>query len=718
MPSFLRLITTLTQKINNNDQTGITYVKCNKPTASKDTITTGQLTKATYIEIAGLIQRFMDRNLKAPDYSTKTGLGTYWGYENIIYTYSKILDTNSLPAKISILPWNYLPKYLGTFTIQETKDAATQVKTYIETEKELPEKVTINGKSVEMPAFLQLLTTVIQKINNNDQTPTPLANVYQKPATSQDTITTGQITKATYIEIAGIIQRYMDRNQQTPNYSTKTGLGTYWGYENIIYTYSKILDTNTLPAKITITPWNYFQKYIGTFTIQQTKEAATQVKTYIENNKKLPQNVIIGGKSVEMPAFLQLLTTVIQKINNDDKTSTELMNIFATASSPKEQIHAGDISKSVYVEIAGKVQRYMDRNNKAPDYSSESGLGPYLSYQNLIYTYSIILDSYKSALPANVAVKPWDKFSRSQVASAATSVKNYVDTNHKLPNYVTINGVQVGMPSFLLILTATICNIENGINESVYHNFCDPAENPCDTQINGEIPKDVYSDIAGRVQRYMERNWVAPNYSSYSNLGTYFGYHNMIYSFSKVMDYYKQNNNLPNYVSVKPWLHVILPQLANIPSNLIPYTEPSSNCQSTNSAIVSLAYQLASGSNNVWEVGNNIFNWVRDNINYSFYYNTLYGAVKTLDKKSGNCVDTSHLMVALARAIGIPARYVHGDCYFIYSNTWYGHVFAQFYINGQWYDADGTSYSNTLGHVANWDRSSYKYKATYISLPF
>ena len=513
----------------------------------------------------------------------------------------------------------------------------------------------------------------------------------------------------------------MDRNQQTPNYSTKTGLGTYWGYENIIYTYSKILNTTTqttLPAKITITPWNYFQKYLGTFTITETKQAATWVKKEIETNKKLPNTVKINGIDVPMPAFLQLLTTVTQKIHNNDQTPTELMDIFAKASSPKEQIHTGNINKSVYVDIAGVVQRYMDRNNKAPDYSSTTGLGPYLSYQNLIYTYSIILDGSKPALPANVTVKPWDKFSRSQVASAATSVKNYVDTNHKLPSYVTINGIQVGMPSFLLILTTTIYNIENGINEPVYHNFCDPAENPCDTQINGEIPKDVYSDIAGRVQRYMERYWVAPNYSSYSNLGTYFGYHNMIYSFSKVMDYYNQKNDLPNYVSVKPWIHVILPQLANIPSNLIPYTDPSSNCQSNNPAIVSLAYQLASGGNNVWEVGNNIFNWVRDNINYSFYYNTLYGALGTLNKKSGNCVDTGHLMVALARAIGIPARYVHGDCYFIYSRTWYGHVFAQFYINGQWYDADGTSYSNTLGHVANWDRSTYKYKATYRSLPF
>ncbi|HHY00877.1 MAG TPA: hypothetical protein GX531_05845, partial [Methanothermobacter sp.] len=185
MPSFLRLITSLTQKINNNDKTGIIYVKCGKPTAPQDTITTGQLTKATYIEIAGLVQRFMDRNLKAPDYSTKTGLGTYWGYENMIYTYSKILNTNPLPAKASVTSWNYFQKYLGTFTIQETKDAATWVKNYVETEKKLPEKVTINKKDVTMPAFLQLLTTVIQKINKNDQTPTPLANDYKKPTTPQ-----------------------------------------------------------------------------------------------------------------------------------------------------------------------------------------------------------------------------------------------------------------------------------------------------------------------------------------------------------------------------------------------------------------------------------------------------------------------------------------------------------------------------------------------------
>ena len=72
---------------------------------------------------------------------------------------------------------------------------------------------------------------------------------------------------------------------------------------------------------------------------------------------------------IEMPEFLQLLTTVIQKINKNDQSSTKLIDIFRPASQSKDQIHVGTISKSVYVDIAGKVQRYMDRNLQAPGYS-------------------------------------------------------------------------------------------------------------------------------------------------------------------------------------------------------------------------------------------------------------------------------------------------------------------------------------------------------------
>ncbi|MCE7698085.1 MAG: transglutaminase family protein, partial [Methanobacterium paludis] len=111
-----------------------------------------------------------------------------------------------------------------------------------------------------------------------------------------------------------------------------------------------------------------------------------------------------------------------------------------------------------------------------------------------------------------------------------------------------------------------------------------------------------------------------------------------------------------------------------------------------------------------------IFNWVRDNIGYSYYYNTKYGAVKTLNAKTGNCCDTTHLLIALERAAGIPAYYVNGNCDF--SGTWYGHVWAKVYVDGVWYTADAISSRNTFGVVNNWNTATVTIKGTYAELPF
>ena len=51
--------------------------------------------------------------------------------------------------------------------------------------------------------------------------------------------------------------------------------------------------------------------------------------------------------------------------------------------------------------------------------------------------------------------------------------------------------------------------------------------------------------------------------------------------------------------------------------------------------------------------------FVQFDIAYELYANTKKGAVKTLRARKGNCADQAHLLVALFRAAGIPARYVH-----------------------------------------------------------
>ncbi len=152
-------------------------------------------------------------------------------------------------------------------------------------------------------------------------------------------------------------------------------------------------------------------------------------------------------------------------------------------------------------------------------------------------------------------------------------------------------------------------------------------------------------------------------------------------------------------------------------SSLQKYLVSTANCQVTNSQIKALAAKLTSGKTTTYAKAVAIYNWVRDNLGYSFYYNTKYGAVGTLDKMTGNCCDTAHLLVALERAAGIPARYEHVYAKFS-SGTWYGHVIAQVYVNGKWYYADGTSYSNSFGVIKNWNTTTATVKGTYASLPF
>ncbi|MCE7699473.1 MAG: peptidoglycan-binding protein [Methanobacterium paludis] len=99
---------------------------------------------------------------------------------------------------------------------------------------------------------------------------------------------------------------------------------------------------------------------------------------------------------------------------------------------------------------------------------------------------------------------------------------------------------------------------------------------------------------------------------------------------------------------------------------LLPYITPSKNCQSDNSAIIAKAAALGNDATKIFE-------WVRIYKNYLFYYNTRLSAVGMLNAASGNCTDLSHLLVALCRAAGIPARYVHGLVHFPVDSLFLNH---------------------------------------------
>ena len=138
--------------------------------------------------------------------------------------------------------------------------------------------------------------------------------------------------------------------------------------------------------------------------------------------------------------------------------------------------------------------------------------------------------------------------------------------------------------------------------------------------------------------------------------------------------------------------------------------------------IKSLSSSLAIGTSSNYEKAVNIFNWVRDYIEYSFYYGTKYGASGTMNSLEGNCVDMSHLIVALSKASGLPVRYKHGKCFFYESQHWYGHVWTNIYVNGpeglKWYAADASNNNNDFGVIRNWNTTNFILYDVYSTLPF
>jgi hypothetical protein len=181
---------------------------------------------------------------------------------------------------------------------------------------------------------------------------------------------------------------------------------------------------------------------------------------------------------------------------------------------------------------------------------------------------------------------------------------------------------------------------------------------------------------------------------------------------SRVQAFYKKNGRLPNYVSYGTRQISISTFEKNlITAGLTLHVSPNP------SSVSSLASSLAIGPTSKYDTAVRLFDWVRDYLGYTFYYGTKYGAAGTLKAMTGNCCDTSNLIVALARDDGISARYIHGYCQFK-SGTWYDHVWAQLYVNGKWYNADGISYNNSLGVITNWNTSTYKLECIYSTLPF
>ena len=134
------------------------------------------------------------------------------------------------------------------------------------------------------------------------------------------------------------------------------------------------------------------------------------------------------------------------------------------------------------------------------------------------------------------------------------------------------------------------------------------------------------------------------------------------------------------------------------------YLKATKNCHVGNDKIKKQAESLIKDAKTNRQKAEKIFQFVRDKIEYQYYMNTRYGSLRTLQRKKANCVDQTHLLNALLRTAGIPARYKNGIVRFVKSG-YMGHVWSYANIDGKWKDLDTTSKMNTFDKIKNWNHA-------------
>ena len=140
--------------------------------------------------------------------------------------------------------------------------------------------------------------------------------------------------------------------------------------------------------------------------------------------------------------------------------------------------------------------------------------------------------------------------------------------------------------------------------------------------------------------------------------------------------------------------------IAELPPAVLPYIYPSRYCQSDRLRRFATR-EFGHLRQGYWRV-QAIQDWVRTRTTFtSGSSNDSTSAVDTLIEQVGVCRDFAHLMIALCRAVNIPARFVTGIDYG--ADPAMGptdfHAYVEVFLDNRWYLFDPTGVSPPMGLV-------------------
>ena len=459
-------------------------------------------------------------------------------------------------------------------------------------------------------------------------------------------------------------------------------------------------------------------------------KTSTSFMNYVEKNGKFPK-VKISNKNYSNTEYLYLMTKAIE--NNSNSKIEIKRNLVKKYKNINSKSAKGTLNKTEYVKIAGKTRKFIDKNKRAPNWvSSSKGNIP---YNQLIFSYSKCLDFYNknNRLPNSIKLDDLDldkinsKLNKNKNKTAAnnsakTSKQTANKTVNKASNKTTSTIVKTNARKTQNSTTNTASNKEDNSlkNSSLVEKTLNSIHNILNNILDRLDPSKYQVDVTKSDESNLKLNnsKINVDITGKSTVNVKVSAKNATKATTKKTTASTAKANATKTIISKTKTKTLSSTKASISETLKKYLASSKNCQVKNKAIQDLAKTLTSKLKSDYEKGKKLFTWVRDNIQYKKYRNTRRGAVKTLQTKKGNCVDQSHLLIALSRASGIPARYVKGgNCKF--TNGYVsGHIWTQMYINKKWVVADTTSHRNTLGNIRNWNTKNYKLYGQFSSINF
>ena len=116
------------------------------------------------------------------------------------------------------------------------------------------------------------------------------------------------------------------------------------------------------------------------------------------------------------------------------------------------------------------------------------------------------------------------------------------------------------------------------------------------------------------------------------------------------------------------------------------YLEPTKTIDSDHPLIIAKASELAEGETELFQTVFNLASWVEETVEYDLNTLTETSSQKAswvLQSKSGVCDEISTLFIAMARSLGIPARFASGISYTtseLFDENWQPHGWAEVYF--------------------------------------